>query len=89
MENIVKKLENINSRVVLENRTKLTITGVSKVDSSNETTIVLFVKDTKMCINGTDMHITRLSIEEGIVEVTGTINVIKYSGGSMLKRIFK
>lgn len=89
MENIVKKAENTQSRVVLENRTRLTITGVSKVDSTNETSIVLFVKETKMCISGSDMHITRLSIEEGVVEIEGTINCIKYASGNMLKRIFK
>lgn len=89
MENIVKKAESTQSRVVLENRTHLTITGVSKVDSSNETSIVLYIKDTKMCVSGSDMHITRLSIEEGIVEVDGTINTIKYASSNMLKRIFK
>lgn len=89
MENIVKKAENVQSRVVLENRTRLTITGVSKVDNSNESSIVLHIKDTKMCILGSDMHITRLSIEEGIVEIEGTINTIKYASGNMLKRIFK
>lgn len=89
MENIVKKAENTQSRVVLENRTRLTVTGVTKVDSSNETSIVLHIKETKMCISGSDMHITRLSIEEGIVEIEGTINTIKYASGTMLKRIFK
>lgn len=90
MENIiVKKAENITSRVVLENRARLTITGVGRVDNSNETSIVLLVNETKLCVNGTDMHIVRLSIEEGVVEIEGTINAIKYSGGNVLKRIFK
>lgn len=89
MENIVKKAENQNSRVVLENRSRLSITGVARVDSTNETSIIIMVRDSKMCVSGSAMHITRLSIEEGVVEIEGTINSIKYSGGNVLKRIFK
>lgn len=89
MESIVKKSDNINSRVVLDNRNRISVTGVTRVDSTNEGGIILTIKDTKMSILGNDLHINRLNIEEGILEATGTINSIKYGGGNTLKRIFK
>ena len=89
MENAVKKSETTNSRVVLDNRNRISVTGVTRVDSTNESGIILTIKDTKMTILGSDLHVSRLSIEEGVIEATGTINSIKYGGGNALKRIFK
>ncbi len=89
MENVVKKSETTNSRVVLDNRNSISVTGVTRVDSTNESGIILTIKDTKMTILGSDLHVSRLSIEEGVLEATGTINSIKYGGGNALKRIFK
>lgn len=89
MENIIKKTETNNSRVVLDNRSRISITGVVRVDSSNESAIILSLKDTKMTITGNDLHVSRLSIEEGVLEATGTVNSIKYGGSGVMKRIFK
>ena len=96
MENIVRKLEvktEKPTRMVLENRKDLQITGITKVISINENNAYVLINGTKLNITGRDMSIEKLDVNEGILNLTGTINEIKYSGKnvktSFFKRLFK
>ncbi len=95
MVNIVKKMENKteNSKLTLENRTNLEITGVSKVVSVNENKALVLINGTKLSIVGQNISIENLSVNDGVLELTGTFDEFKYMGKnvktSFLKRLFK
>ena len=65
--------------IVLENREKLSLTGVSDVDTFDENKIVLFIPDDTIIIEGEDLHIQKLDVAEGQLVIEGEINSIVYS----------
>lgn len=81
-----KIIENLN----LSNRTNLKMDGVIEITSSSETLLLIKLKDTSLSINGKDLHISRLDISSGQLEIEGYIECIKYGkSGNIFKRIFK
>jgi sporulation protein YabP len=80
-------------KVILDNRKKISLTGINKAISANETSIVLELSNGKVVINGAQLHISKLDVEQGVVEIDGTINSLKYFGTgdqqTFFKRIFK
>lgn len=79
-----------NHKITINNRSNISISGISKMCSSNDTTITMMIKNTKLIINGKDLHIEKLDVENGTIEATGTIDTIKYQGNDgIIKRIFK
>ena len=95
MENIVKKMENkvTNSKLILENRTNLEVTGVSKVVSVNESRAMVVINGTKLCILGNNISIENLNVSDGLLQLSGIFNEFKYMGKdvkiSFFKRLFK
>ena len=94
MENITinktERLEPLNNKIIVDNRNKISISGISKMLSSNETCINMLIKTTKLIITGKDLHIEKLDVENGYLEASGTIDAVKYSGNDgIIKRIFK
>ena len=78
-----------NSKLVLVNQNELCLTGVTKVLSSTETNICLEIGGRQANIDGEKLTVTKLDIQNGILEVTGTITSIKYSGAKHKSNIFK
>ncbi len=79
-------------QILLQNKKSLTMTGVTRVDSTNETGLSVMIGDTPLDIVGENMHISKLDVEKGIIELEGEINTIKYdkkSKGNFVKRLFK
>ena len=94
MENVTiihnQKLESLDNKITIDNRNKISISGITQVISSNETTITMLVKTTKLIVLGKELHIEKLDVENGILVAGGTIDSVKYSGGEgLIKRIFK
>lgn len=81
------------SKLILDNRTALNITGVEKVIGANESRIQLQVSGSGLTVSGKDLHVSKLDVEQGFIEINGVISELKYSGsaggGSLLKKIFK
>lgn len=80
------------SEIRLSNRELLNITGVEKVYESNGNKLQVKVAGVNMCVTGENLNIVKLDVESGIVEVSGLINEIKYTGdgkSNFFKRIFK
>ena len=80
-----------NHKIVLDNRKVLSITGVKKMESINETHAEADVGGSVLSVLGKNMHILKLDVEQGVLEIEGEIDAIKYLGEkkSVLKRIFK
>lgn len=78
-------------KVVLENRNTLSVTGIDKVDNVSPTHFSCVTMNTEMHVEGQDMQVIKLDVEQGVVEISGQIDSIKYSGEkkSIIKRLFK
>ena len=87
---IVKKHE--NTKLVLNNRSDMNLSGVNKVYSATENCVSLVLCTDDVLIEGNGLHVTKLDIDTGIVNVEGTVNSIKFgkskNSKNFLKRIF-
>ena len=79
--------------VTLTDRKKLSITGVEDVDCFNEQIVVLRTPLGTLTVAGAGLNISRLSLEEGRVEIEGEVDALEYSGGKkgggLLGRLFR
>lgn len=87
-------LMQVPHNIVLEDRRHLTVTGVSDVDSFDEQTIVVFTPLGELTVKGSDLHISRLSLEMGELAVDGDIAALSYADtvkqqGSFWGRVFR
>lgn len=77
--------------VQITSRKQLQITGVTEVCSFHETEIVLKIESGLMVLNGEGLHVGKLVLDEGRLDVTGMIDSIVYekpklSAGRLLWR---
>lgn len=77
----------------LENRNGLKLTGVVDVGAFDEETVKAYTDYGCLTISGAELHIGELSIDSGLLEVTGEITALVYSSesrknGNLFKRIF-
>lgn len=81
--------------LVLEDRRRLTVSGVSDVDSFDEQTIVVFTPFGELTVKGADLRISRLDLEMGELAVEGEIASLAYAGqapekqASFFSRVFR
>lgn len=68
--------------LILENRKKLTLSGIEDVDSFDEESIVLLTEGGTLSICGEGLHINKLSVETGEVSIEGHVDSLVYSDGS-------
>ena len=64
--------------VTLEDRRRLTVSGVEDVERFDENTIVLSTSLGAMTVTGEDLHIEKLSLDGGDLQVEGSIDAILY-----------
>ena len=67
-----KKLVPIPHQLMLEDRQRLTVSGVSDVDSFDDTAIVVYTDMGELTIKGEGLHISRLNVETGDLKVEGS-----------------
>lgn len=81
--------------VILENRKKMSISGVTDVGAFDETTVTLTTDEGVLTVKGSSLHINRLNVESGDVDVEGMIHSFSYDdrkkteSGSFLGKLFK
>ena len=90
MENKTNAIHN-QHKLICENRNNLCISGVEKADNASPTHFSCVVLGRELQINGKDLTVKRLDVNEGIVELAGEIDEIKYATEKkpLLKRLFK
>lgn len=76
----------------LVDRQNLSLTGISDVDAFNEQEITAICQNSELVIKGEMLHIEELSLDAGILNVSGKINslsyVEKFTSNSLIKRLF-
>ena len=83
--------------LILENREKLTISGVLDVLSFDDQIVILETELGMLTIKGEDLRINKLSIDTQDVIIEGSISSLNYSekdpekknGGGILGKIFR
>ena len=85
-------------KVLLANRKSANFSGVLDVLSFDVNEILLETEMGMLMIRGMDLHVNRLTLEKGEVDLSGKIDSIQYSdvnkgkasqGESLLGRLFK
>lgn len=84
-------------KLLLNNRRTGTISGVIDVISFDISEILLETEQGMLTIKGADLHVNRLTLEKGEVDVEGRIDSLTYSevtdyqkmGASLLSRLFR
>ena len=90
-----ERKEALQHRIVWTDRKRGNITGVTDVGSFDETTVILETDQGILTLKGKGLHIGKLSLEQGEVELDGVIESMVYTGsrpakkGSVLKRLIR
>lgn len=84
--------QEIDHKLTLTRRSKLTMTGVNEVVSFDENTVVLQTCMGMLVIQGEGLQLKTLSVEGGQVAVEGTVGSLHYEqsrpAGGFLRRLF-
>jgi sporulation protein YabP len=80
--------------ILLENREKLLINGVLDVESFNEQFVIVHTDLGVLAVRGEGLHISRLNLDNGELNVEGDIVSLEYtesegSKGGFFSRLFK
>lgn len=91
-----KNVTGLIQNLVLENRSKLSISGVLDVFSFDDQVVILETELGLLTVKGENLRINKLSIDTSEVIVEGEISNLSYSdketdkkGGSLFGKIFK
>ncbi|MCI8888373.1 MAG: sporulation protein YabP [Hungatella sp.] len=84
-------------RLMMLNRGTLSITGIRNVVSFDEIQIILDTDMGLLTMKGKDLHVSRLTLEKGEIDVDGTVDSLVYSsnesyrksGESLFNRLFR
>ena len=72
-------LNNIVQNIVLENRNKLSVSGVKDVISFDDELVIIETELGLLTVKGNNLKINKLSIDTGDVSVEGDISNLGYS----------
>lgn len=81
-----KKISNIIQNIILENREKLSISGVLDVLSFDDQIIILETELGLLTIKGENLKINKLNIETSDVTLDGQISSLAYSTSDSIKK---
>lgn len=83
-------------RVILEERERLSLSGVTDVIAFDEESITADTDMGIVVIRGEGLHISKLNLDEGILQTEGNVDSIEYGdaagesrGGFLFGKIFK
>lgn len=73
-----KAINPIPQNCILENRKKLSVSGVTEVISFDEQTVITQTKLGELTVRGEGLHITQLSLEIGEAIIEGTVCALAF-----------
>ncbi len=94
-------MEELNAKkthkIQIMNRQTTNLSGVSDVISFDEKEVVLETERGMLTIRGDGLHVSRLTLEKGEVDVEGRVDAFQYSDGaagrgkesSLISRMFR
>lgn len=64
--------------LILKDRSQLTLSGVTDVDSFDESTIVAYTDYGELTVKGENLHISMLNIDTGDLSIDGRVSSLNY-----------
>lgn len=93
MQNTGVAQEARSHTIALNDRKRLTITGVEDVDCFNEQIVVLQTPLGTLTVTGAGLNVSQLNLEDGRVSLEGEVDAMEYTGGrkkgGVLGRLFR
>lgn len=92
-----EKLNSRSHKIIMQNRSVVNITGLNDVVSFDENQVILDTEMGLLTMKGKNLHVSRLTLEKGEIDVEGTVDSMVYSsnealhrsGESLFKKLFK
>lgn len=96
MEDLYKEGKGLH-KLTLNNRSALVVNGVVDVISFDLNEVLLETEAGMLTVKGQDLHVNRLTLEKGEVDISGTVDSLLYSdisgyaqkAGSFFSRLFQ
>lgn len=89
-KNLQEKESLISENLSLFKRNELKLEGIVEIIATSDTNLILKLKDCPLFITGSNINITKIDVNDGILEATGNFESFKYNkSGNFFKRIFK
>ncbi len=84
----------IPHNVIMKDRGELSLSGVTDVDSFDESTVIAYTDYGELTITGTNLHISSLNIDKGELCVDGRIASLSYidaqpNKGGFFSKVFR
>lgn len=73
-----EKNENIPQNIILENRRKVSVSGVNDVDSFDENQSVIYTCMGLLEIKGSELHMSKLNLDSGEIVLEGHFDSFSY-----------
>ncbi|MGE4485535.1 MAG: sporulation protein YabP [Oscillospiraceae bacterium] len=80
--------------VIIEGRSRVSVSGVTDVESFDETVVVINTTRGVLIVRGEGLHMEKLSLDSGEIIIEGNISALEYeeearSGDGFFARLFK
>lgn len=79
--------------LILEDRGRLSVSGVEDVESFDEDQVVMTTSQGTLIVRGSGLHIGKLSLDTGDLSMEGVVTELSYEetrpSGSLWTRLFK
>lgn len=93
MERSDKTTPQMPHQLIMQDRRRLELTGVSDVDSFDENTVTAYTSLGELTVRGRGLHVRQLNLEGGSLSVEGQVDSLTYSdtmrGGGFFSRLFR
>ena len=90
----MNELKPLPHQIILSDRQALTITGVTDIDTFDDTAVVLKTSLGMLTVKGMALQVKQVNVETGDLRVDGTIDAIEYAPtpapkGHWARRLFR
>lgn len=85
MEDITISKNNYHKMQVI-NRNSVSLTGIVDVNSFDLNMIILETVQGNLTIKGNEMHVKRLNLEKGEVDIDGKVDSLVYTEDNLMRR---
>lgn len=82
---IEERNRSVGHTLVLEGRGRLSITGVTDVQNFDEEIVTMETTEGVLAVRGEQLHVERLSLENGELVLTGEIQALEYNEDAMTR----
>lgn len=87
-----KQRTKIPHSVIMENRSSVSLTGVTEMGSFDEQSVVIYTDYGEIHLRGNKLHISKLSLDTNEVNIDGEIEALIYTqnkkSGNFLSKLF-